>query len=623
MGKIQVLDKLTIDKIAAGEVVERPLSVVKELVENAIDAGAKTITVEIKEGGISMIRISDNGSGIAGDDLKNAFLRHSTSKIKEADDLNYIASLGFRGEALSSISAVSMMEVITKTQDEMMGKKILVEGGVIGEITEVGAPDGTTMIVRNLFYNTPARKKFLKTPQTEAGYISSMMEHLSLSRPDIAMRFIVNGQTRLQTAGNGNLKDNIYRIFGRDVMNDLMPFTLEEDGIAIEGFMAKPALSRGNRSYENFFVNGRYIKSTMLSKACEEGYKSFIMQHKFPFVILNIKVDAAKVDVNVHPTKMEVRFSEEPKLYDMLVKHIRYMLSHQDLIAGAPMVEEKEAKQEHKKVLDQMVKPEPFEGNKLEQLRRYVKETSPYEPKFKREVQPIYQKPVIPKMPEVTKEVEIPPEPVVEKPVQQSLFQEDLHFLDKKTREKHRIIGQVFETYWLVEFNDSLYIIDQHAAHERILYEKTMKQLETKEMSSQQLCPPMVISLSDRELLLLNRYKEQFEAIGFGLEEFGGNDMIINQVPYNMFGLDNKELFLSMVDELEDFSGKETPSIVLAKVAMMSCKAAVKGNQHISRKEAESIIDELLEMENPYHCPHGRPTIIEMKKTEMERRFHR
>ncbi|MGN0312369.1 MAG: DNA mismatch repair endonuclease MutL [Lachnospiraceae bacterium] len=611
MGKIQVLDKLTIDKIAAGEVVERPLNVVKELVENAIDAGADSITVEIKDGGVSLIRVTDNGSGIASDDLPTAFLRHSTSKISKAEDLMHIHSLGFRGEALSSICAVSQMEVITKTATELMGNRLRIEGGVVGVPEQTGAPDGTTMIVRNLFYNTPARRNFLKTAQTEAGYISGMMEHLSLSNPDIAMRFIVNGQTRLQTAGNGNGKDLVYRIFGRDVMSDLMPFSIEEKNLQVEGYIAKPALSRGNRNYENFFVNGRYVKSTLLSRAVEEGYKTFIMQHKFPFVLLYLTLDPTLVDVNVHPTKMEVRFQNEASIYDEVVKQVRYVLSHQELIAAAPMTEEKKVREEKKAELESNVKPEPFEAEKLKALKRFVRETSPYEPKFNRPVQPVYEH----------KNAEQPKQTV--STIQQSLFDGQYHLLDKKSVREYRIIGEVFDTYWLIELKDSLYIVDQHAAHERILYEKTMERIQAQDSLSQQLSPPMVLTLSDKELNLLEQYRDSFKKVGFCFESFGGQDVMITEVPYNMLGIDDKELFLNMIDELESFGKNETPQTVISKVAMLSCKAAVKGNQRLSVQEARHIMEDLMELENPYHCPHGRPTIIEMKKTELERRFHR
>ncbi|MBE5900737.1 MAG: DNA mismatch repair endonuclease MutL [Lachnospiraceae bacterium] len=618
MGKIQVLDKRTIDKIAAGEVVERPASVVKELMENSMDAGAGSITVEIKEGGISYIRITDDGCGIGEEDLKVAFLRHATSKIRSEKDLAAISSLGFRGEALSSISAVSQMEVITKTGNEMMGNRVVLEGGDVVKEEKAGAPDGTTMIVKNLFYNTPARRKFLKTPQTEASYIASLMERMSLSHPEVAFRFIVNGQTRLQTAGNGNLKDVLYRVFGREVLADCMEFSANEGSLHITGYIAKPALSRGNRSFEHFYVNGRYIKSKLLSNAVEEAYKTFIMQHKFPFVVLYLDIDPAQVDVNVHPTKMEVRFENEAGIYDLLLREIRNTLSNRDLIAHAPMTDTKEEERQHREQVKESIKPEPFERNKLEELRRYVRQTSPYEAKYKRPVQPTLERREEKNIYQPEKE-----ETITDVKQQEMFTEEEYHFLKPESVKEHRILGQVFDTYWLVEFKDSLYIIDQHAAHERILFERTMKSIEEKEASSQQLQPPMLLSLSQRERQLLTEYRESFEKIGFVFEEFGGEDLIITAVPYNMFGIEDKELFLGMLDELSEFTGKQTPQVVLSKVAMMSCKAAVKGNQKLSEKEATAIIDELLTLDNPYHCPHGRPTIIEMKKTEMERRFHR
>lgn len=630
MGKIQILDKLTIDKIAAGEVVERPLNVVKELVENAIDAGADSITVEIKDGGISLIRVTDNGSGIASDDLPTAFLRHSTSKIRTAQDLERIYSLGFRGEALSSICAVSKMEVITKTSGELMGSRICIEGGVLGSLEQIGAPDGTTMIVRNLFYNIPARRNFLKTPQTEAGYISGIMEHLSLSNPHISMRFIVNGQTRLQTAGNGNEKDLIYRIFGRDILSDLMPFSIEEKDLWVEGFIGKPSLSRGNRNYENFFVNGRFVKSTLLSRAVEEGYKSFIMQHKFPFVLLHLKLEPSLVDVNVHPTKMEVRFRDSARIYDEIVKQVRYILSHQDLISSASLSEEKIVRAEQKQQLEDSLKPEPFEAEKLKRLKQFVRESSPYEPKFNRPVQPVHHSDIVKPVsnePEQKDRRQDAQEKSVPDPcitgIQQTLFEEQYHLLDKTSGPQYRIIGEVFDTYWLMELKDSLYIVDQHAAHERILYEKTMKRIEGQESLSQQLSPPLVLNLSDKEMGLLQQYQDAFQKVGFVFESFGGQDVMITEVPYNMLEVNEKELFLNMIDELEDFGRNETPQTILSKVAMLSCKAAVKGNQRLSKQEAGQIMEQLMELDNPYHCPHGRPTIIEMKKSEFERRFHR
>lgn len=596
MAEIQVLDKQTIDQIAAGEVVERPSSVVKELVENSLDAGATHVTVEIKEGGISYIRITDDGCGIDSAQIERAFLRHSTSKIKEAKDLTKIQSLGFRGEALSSIAAVSQVELITKTPEDFMGSRFTIDGGINGRIEEMGAPDGTTFIIRNLFYNTPVRKKFLKTPQTEAAYITGLMEKYALCRPDVSFKVIVNGQVKLQSPGNGQLEDAIYRVFGREIIGDLLPIHLEKEDLIVEGFVAKPVISRGNRNYEHFFINGRYVTGNFLSKCVEDAYKSFVMQHKFPFVLLQITMNPAEVDVNVHPTKMEVRFSDEQELYDLITNGIVEVLTRKELIPSVTL-EKEEPKIEAPKI--EYVRPEPFEKNKLEQIRNTLRETTPYQPQYQeRKIHPIAK--------------------------QMSLFEQDKpKLLVEESKPHHRIIGQVFQTYWLVEFNQSLYIIDQHAAHERVLYERTIKNIQNKEMSSQQMTPPMVLTLTDLELSLLEKYKEEFEKIGYSFEAFGGQDILIHMVPYNMFGIRDKDLFLGMLDDLKEFKGNENPDIVTEKVAMMSCKAAVKGNQHLSEAEARTLIDDLLTLDNPYHCPHGRPTIIEMTKYEMEKKFKR
>lgn len=617
MADIQVLDKQTIDQIAAGEVVERPSSVVKELVENSLDAGATHVTVEIKDGGISYIRITDNGCGIDSTQIERAFLRHSTSKIRQASDLTQIYSLGFRGEALSSISAVSQVELITKTKDELMGSRFTIEGGVNGALEEIGAPDGTTFVIRNLFYNTPVRKKFLKSPQTEAAYITGLMEKYALCRPDVAFKVIVNGQTKLQSPGNGQLEDTVYRVFGRDIIADLMPIHLQDEDLIIDGFVAKPVVSRGNRNYEHFFINGRYITSNFLSKCVEEAYKSFVMQHKFPFVLLSICMNPANVDVNVHPTKMEVRFADEPKIYELLTKGILEVLTKRELIPSVTL-EKEDRKIELPK--PQENKPEPFERNKIEQIRSFVRETSPYNMHYgERKVHPLASD-----IDTSSKKTEVEEDKVCTKVVQVSMFDEDKPMLLKEeSKPSHRIIGQVFKTYWLVEFEDSMYIIDQHAAHERVLYERTMKNIRAKEMTSQTMSPPLVLNLTDLEWSYLNKYREQFESVGYSFEEFGGQDIIVNSVPYNMFGIRDKDLFLGMLDDLKEFKGNETPDIVLEKVAMMSCKAAVKGNQRLSEQEAKQLIDDLLTLENPYHCPHGRPTIIEMSKYEVERKFKR
>lgn len=627
MPKIHLLSKETIDKIAAGEVVERPLNVVKELVENAIDAGASAVTIEIKNGGISYIRVTDNGSGIEKDDIEAAFLRHSTSKLRDSEDLYSISTLGFRGEALSSISAVSVMEIITKTKDALNGTKLRIEGGNIGNMEDVGAPDGTTMFVKNLFYNTPARKKFLKSEMTEGAYITSLVEHLALSHPEIAIRYILNGSTKINTSGHNDIKETIYSLYGRDLINDLIPINREEDGIKLTGYIAKPGISRGNRGFENFFVNGRYINAKVLTKAVEEGYRTFIMQHKFPIVFLYIGVKNDAVDVNVHPTKMEVKFMDEDKIYDLLSGEVKRILSGEDLILSSFEVKDKEPITEVKERIEKTAQFEPFEISKQEVIKERIP-VAPNKPIYKASEDPMLNKikeSVSKDSPyfKAFKQEELPLYDTNEPSEDKENEEREYHFLDKSTRPKHKIIGQVFDTYWLVVLNDTLYIIDQHAAHERILFEKTVKLMDKKEMTSQVINPPMVISLNDKEMVLLSKYMSNFTEIGFKIEDFGGNEVIISEVPYNMFGINSKELFIGMIDELEEFSGKETAKIVTDKIAMMSCKAAVKGNSKLSLEEANAIIDELLALDNPYHCPHGRPTIIELTKSELERRFKR
>lgn len=619
MSKINVLSKNVIDKIAAGEVIERPLNVVKELVENSIDAGATMITVEIKDGGKSFIRVTDNGCGIARDDLLTAFKRHATSKLKEEEDLYNIKTLGFRGEALASISAVSVMEVITKDEASMTGIRLRVEGGELGEVEEVGAPCGTTMYVKNLFFNTPARKKFLKSDATEGSYIASLIEHLALANSHISMRFIQNGKTKINTSASDDVKNIIYSLYGREFINDLIPIDVTKEGVRLSGYLVKPGISRGNRNYENFFVNRRYINSKVISRGVEEAYKTFVMQHKFPCVFLFIDLKESDVDVNVHPTKMEVKFANEELIYDMLVEHIRRVLSGDDLIVSSFLEDESEIKEEVREETETSVKFEPFEVSKLKpynaakdtnliKVKEAIRGESPYarrygEPRTLKEEMPE-------KIEKAVKEETLP------------LLQK-YHFLEEDNRKKHKIIGQIFDTYFLVTMEDSLYIIDQHAAHERIMFERLMKNLKNHENFSQEINPPMVVTLTDKEKVLLAKYIENFKTIGFEIEGFGGNEVIISAVPYNMYGINDKELFLSMIDSLDEFTGNELPQVVIDKIAMMSCKAAVKGNNRLSIMEANAIIDELLKLDNPYHCPHGRPTIVELSKGELERRFKR
>lgn len=626
MKNITLLDQATIDKIAAGEVVERPSSVVKELVENAIDAGSSAITVEIKEGGISFIRISDNGCGIDPADIKTAFLRHSTSKIRSVEDLMTIHSLGFRGEALSSISAVSMVELLTKTRDSLSGIRYVIEGSQEKVMEEAASPDGTTFFVRNLFYNTPARKKFLKSSMTEAGYIHELMIRLALSHPEISFKFINNGQTKLHSSGNHSLKDVIYQVYGREISNQLIEIDTLENGIHIQGYIGKPSVFRGNRNFETYFVNGRYIKSNIISQGIENAYKGYLMQHQYPFCVLQLEMNGTDLDVNVHPTKMELRFSNQQGLYDLIFRTIREGLDRKEHIPevtpGSDQKEKTDVRQEEKPIMKQFVskhekpvvkpesKPEASKSRDLDyflaQMRERVKadcasreskeNKSPYEKKY---------------TPRILKE----------EPQQIELF--DRKLLAKENIKEHKIIGQLFETYWLVEFDEKLFIIDQHAAHEKVLYEKTLKGLKTKEYTSQQLSPPIVLSLSMQEETLLRRYQKQFTDLGYEIEHFGGMEYQICAVPGNLYNINKKELFIEILDNLGEMSGKGNSDLILEKIASMSCKAAVKGNMKLSRMEIESLIQELLSLENPYHCPHGRPTIISMSKYEIEKKFKR
>ena len=629
MKKIAVLDQNTIDKIAAGEVVERPASVVKELVENAVDAGSTAITVEIKDGGISFIRVTDNGGGIPKEQVPLAFLRHATSKIERVEDLLQISSLGFRGEALSSISAVSQMEVITKTQEALTGVRYIIEGGQEKALEEIGAPCGTTMLVRNLFYNTPARGKFLKTAMTEAGYVSSYMEQLALSHQDISFKYMVNGQTRLHTSGNSNLKDVIYGIYGRDITRELIPIQFEAPGIEISGFIGKPVIARGNRNFENYYINGRYVKSKLLMKAIEEAYKPYMMQHKYPFVCLHYTIDGEAIDVNVHPTKMEVRFQNQSAVYNATYDAI------QEALAGKELIPEVELEKKEKDLKKQKITaPEPFETvykqqQSVKQSASYVKEEPPaYVPK------PVGLRPATGNSaaPQVSsidsaaksmvqseiKEQRTMPE---ESPKQMELFEDVL--LSPKARLRHRIIGQLFDTYWLVEYDDKFYIIDQHAAHEKVLYEKLLKEYANKEVLSQMISPAQVISLNLQEDALMKANMEAFREFGFEISEFGGREYSIHAVPVDLYGSSVQEFFVEILDSLENEHTKQPLELITGKLATAACKAAVKGNNTLSLKEADQLIEQLLGLENPYHCPHGRPTIVSMTKYELEKKFKR
>lgn len=701
MSRIQVLDQKTIDQIAAGEVIERPASVVKELVENSIDAGATAVTVEIRDGGTSLIRVTDNGSGIEQDQVAVAFLRHSTSKIRAVEDLFHVASLGFRGEALSSIASIAMVELITKTADADVGVRYVIEGGTERKLEEMAAPDGTTFLVRSLFYNTPARRKFLKSPMTEAGYVSELVERLALSHPDISFQFINNGQTKLHTSGNHNLKDVIYHIYGRDVAANLAEIDAVQGPVRICGYIGKPVISRGNRGYENYFINGRYIRSNVIARGIEEGYRTFMMQHKYPFTALHFTIDGNLLDVNVHPTKMELRFSNQEELYRFVRDTVRQGLMERELIPEVKLTEEPEKEETEKSIQPGGTRTaseqDAFTARKSPVQNASVFQESPAQNASAFQESPAQAAPVAQESPaqsgstpqernleyfmaqmrkRVTEEFrqknqqaencpaeeepkeqskEEPKEEQVsgERPAERSsdgsvlresgsygagmekplveevrikeseqldLFEQRL--LNPAAKSDIRIIGQLFETYWLVQFEDKFYMIDQHAAHEKVLYERTVKKLAKKEITSQMVSPPLILTLSMQEAAKLEEYREYFAELGFEIEPFGGKEYAVSAVPANLFGLAEKDLFLELLDSLEYVNGKNT-EMVLDKIASMSCKAAVKGNQRMSTAEAQALIEELLTLENPYNCPHGRPTIISMTKQEIEKKFKR
>lgn len=637
MKTIQVLDHQTIDKIAAGEVVEKPASVVKELVENAMDAGAAAITVEIKDGGISFLRVTDNGEGIPHSQVANAFLRHATSKIRTAEDLTDLVSLGFRGEALASIAAVSRVELVTKTADELLGVRYRIEGGVEQELEEIGAPDGTTIMVRNLFYNTPARKKFLKQAATEASYVADLMEHLAMSHPEISFKYVQNGQNRFYTTGNGDLKEIIYRIYGKDISDELTDFSYSEEGLSITGYLGKPVINRSSRSYEIFYINGRYIRSSLLSKAVEEGYREYLMQHKFPFCVLHFQIDTSQIDVNVHPTKMDVRISEAPVFYEKVKNAVHDALHQVEMIPS--VVLEKEPAASAPPI---QTAPEPFEKQRLaaitpESLEK--QQSAAVVPAQSEAIARIYQK----SRPSVTAPDAVPqaaPDAVpktapnaapasvsanramvCETTQQLQLFDDRL--LSAKAKEQYEILGQLFETYWLIQYQEKLLIIDQHAAHEKVKYERFMKRFREHSIVSQEINPPIIVTLTGREAACCRNHWKDFEALGFVLEEFGTNDYAIRAVPLDLYGYQEEEFFHELLDELESENVTGTPESIRIRIATMACKAAVKGNMRLSTAEAQELIDELLTLDNPYNCPHGRPTIIAMSKYELEKKFKR
>ncbi|MEE1377232.1 MAG: DNA mismatch repair endonuclease MutL [Oribacterium sp.] len=753
--KINILSDETINQIAAGEVIERPLSVVKELLENAIDAGSTAVSVEIRDGGISMIRVTDNGGGIAEEDVRNAFVRHATSKIRDARDLLSIQTLGFRGEALASIASVARVELITKTPGALMAVHYQIEGGVEKDFAQIGAPDGTTFIVRDLFKNVPARRKFLKSPQAEAARIQDILEKEALAHPEVAFRYLQDGRQLLATLGNGSLLDVIYSIYGRDVTNQLITVNRAYQrstltglpAVTVRGFIGKPVITRANRNFELYFVNERFVKNPMIMKAIEDGYRAFLMQHKFPFVVLMIDVNPEIVDVNVHPQKLEVRFSDGMLIYNSVLDAVQNALRQTELIVNTDLDNADTGRGTHAAAstgsgstmpkTPAMPHVEPFEKKRVEATREVFAEvlrpqlhpdaapkediylqgqprngssgsrdglherrseasvaqnstssselssfrTSSNEHSsgftlqdFDRSMEtvrrenPAYMQgsadsvasteivnisegqqasigsqhstDVISSAAEssdtsvahdVKDATDAPapsassetttPAPAPQKPEQETLFSE--RFLSEQARSAHRIIGQVFETYWLVEYDDKLYIIDQHAAHEKVNFERMMKRLREKKPASQYLNPPILLTLTADEARVLEEHMSYFEQLGYVISSLGDRDYSISAIPTDLPELGKKELLLEILDELTDEAGMTTPDTIYDKIASMSCKAAVKGNNKLSLIEADALIGELLTLENPYACPHGRPTIISMSKTELEKKFKR
>lgn len=728
--RINILDKNTINQIAAGEVIDRPASIIKELVENSIDAGATSISVEIRGGGIDLIRITDNGCGINRDDVKVAFVRHSTSKISNAEDLSFITSLGFRGEALASIAAVADVELITKQKEAFSAVRYHISGGEEKEFEEIGAPDGTTFIIRDVFGCVPVRRKFLKSSATEGSYCNEAVERIALSHPGISIKYVNNGRNVLYTNGSGKMKDVIFGIYGRDIASEIAELSFEgKNGIKISGCICKPTIVRNNRNTENTFVNGRFIKSPILFKAIEDAYQPYLMQHKYPFTALYVEINPANMDVNVHPTKQEVRFENPEAVYNTVFEAVTEVLSGKALVHRAEPEETKVNSKEKNKYI-----PEPFEiarkkeetksnvsqslmvaenpedddskntdknvntnASKIDNAKFTVRYLNPDESTnkavinkavnenqndsgFNYEIQnklnneqknlleneindglendnnitfneknnevinkKVFEENNYEKVNLIDKSVdkssyntssnsleftqdknETTP---TGKYVQQTLFDNAVHVESRDEfnnifSKGYHIVGQIFDTYWIIECGGCAYIIDQHAAHEKILYEKFMKEVGTEE-ATQLLSPPIIISLTGIEEATAEQYNDELAKNGFVLEHFGGHEYALSEVPLNLYGIDAKAFLLELLDELaKDIKGSVIKGIK-EKIATCACKAAVKGNMELSLLEAEELIKQLLKAENPFNCPHGRPIIIDITKKEIEKKFKR
>ena len=707
---IHVLDQKTIDKIAAGEVIERPSSIVKELVENALDAKADRVTVEIRDGGISMIRVTDNGDGIPAEEVKTAFLRHATSKLETAEDLVGVETLGFRGEALSTISAVTQTEMITKTHTALTGIKYVIHGGTEIECTEVGAPDGTTIVSRNIFYNTPARLKFLKSSMTEGSYISDLVSHIALSHPEASITLISNGRTILSTAGNGKLKDTVYTLYGRDITGGLLPVDYRDGNLHVTGFVGKPFLNRGNRGFENYFVNGRYIKSLVINRAIEEAYKTYIMQHRFPFTVLFLSLPAKECDVNVHPTKMEFKFQNEKALFSLVFHAVQDALQDKthipdmeadygtrekayrgnpELLKGEgsdtystvrnnvqnesrstpwqnpgnerqnapgqsgwderPGTSGQRAENESRSEAelsgrnDSRSVPESGVRNESRNNRGNDRQMDGRAPSYLSDnvkgpkdsyqiLEALMPKEFRDKLKESEEQKKKEEEEererfeAEEKARTESYRQASLtdeEFLSEAAEPDVIVIGQVFKTYWILQYKDTMYLMDQHAAHEKANYERFLAEFKNRDIHSQKIFPPKLYTLTAVEKEAVMNSISLLTRLGFELEDFGGNEVRLTALPANLLGLSGEDVFSELVAYITSGIEGVTEDIFVRKLATMGCKAAIKGNQKITVPEVQALLKELLKLDNPYTCPHGRPTVIRMTKDELDKKFKR
>ncbi len=633
---INILSKETIDKIAAGEVAERPESVVKELLDNSIDSGATVINIELKKGGTELIRVTDNGSGIEKEDVRPAFFRHATSKLKTAEDLMHISTMGFRGEALNSIAAVSRVEMITKVNDSLTGILYRIESGKEKLFTEVGAPTGTTVAVKDFLYSVPVRRQFLKSAQTETSYALNTAEIIALAHPEISISFIADGRNMLSTPGSGRMKDVIYIVYGSNTAANLIEIDQNIQGIRVLGYAVKPVINRSRRDEEIFFVNGRPVKSDVLTKAAEDAFSPYMMQHRFPVFFLNVEIDTGQVDVNIHPRKAEVRFSDPQRVYNAVFETISNAIEKKELVIDAYSKENKTPPAMHAfSSKNSGLKTYAVSGKDAEKLR-----IEPYEINKKYEYignieeyisgsghNNAYNINSFDKvLNEDTADYKTDGHKVTV--VENGTLKNDdraseAALINKANADGIRLIGQIFKTYWIIEYKDEMYLIDQHAAHEKVNYERYMRLMKTHSISSQMLYPPLVITLGSKEAMLLDKNLETFYDMGYEIDHAGDRDYVVRAVPSNVPEIGEKKLLMDMIESIFEDGGNIGSELLKDKIASMSCKAAIKGGDEISYPEMKALIEEMFMLDNPYACPHGRPTIIKWSKYDIEKLFKR